>query len=421
MNDRLRIRIGAVATLGAAVLAGCSGGGQSAAPVVPAATAAKPAPAAKTTKARLNLRIPIRKSVGKSSHRTPKYVSTFTNGIEIVVAQAGQPNATPQLFDVSGGTTTSPGVSCAPPTGDFRICSITVTAPAADGATDSFGVTATDAAPVNGAPAGNVLSTGYATATVVAGAPNAVDIGLTGVIGQLTTDRAAYSIWAAPGQTANVAGSTIVNLTANDFDGGNIAGTQPTFANPIVFADSLSTSSPFTYPSADPTANNYGLPAPAMPGPIPATISYTAATTVTPITTTVTVSTDVPTFLPAPLSPYPTPTFTLNTLVVSVAGAPVASVPGLAVSGSDVTVTVAELGATSFTVTPNTAPNNDGGSFTLYSAPGMPLAGPITATGGTATFIVHAVSPTLNAADAPTISIVDANGTTATLAAVVGP
>jgi hypothetical protein len=422
MIDRLGFRIGAVATLGASVLAGCSGG-QNTASVVPA-TATNPSTAAKLVKAQVNLRIPIRKVVGTSSRRTPKYVSVGTNGIEIVVTGPGQTNGTPQLFDVSATSTASPNPCTV--SGGFRNCTLTVTAPAVDGGSDSFAVTATDAAPAAGAMQGNILSTGYTTAVVVAGAANPIGIQLTGVIGQLVVAKTA-SVWAAPGQTGTVSGSTIVNITANDFTGANIAGAQPTFTNPIMFADNTVGTSPFTYPSADIATGFYGLQAPATPGPIPATISYSAPTTATPITTTVTVSTNVPTFLPtpvAPLLPYPTATFTLNTMVVSVAGAPVASVPGLAV-GNDVTVTVAELGASTFTVS---APNNDG-SFTLLSGQGVTLAAPASpSTGstiaadktGTATFTVHPVSVTPSA-DAPTITITDANGTTATLAAVVGP
>jgi hypothetical protein len=418
MIDRMRLRIGTVATLGVAVLAaGCSGGGSTSLRAIPAAT--KAAPPGKSSKVQLNLRIPIRKTGTKSSRRSPKYVSVWTNDIAIRVLGPGATidNAPWQLFDVSTQPSASPNAVCTV-SGLFRNCSITVTAPAVDGATETIFQ-------------GNILSTGYTTSTVVAGAVNTVNVGLTGVIGLLTTDKPAYSIWAAPGASANVVtGTTIVNITANDFDGGQIAGQQPTFANPIVFTDIEAPPSPFTYPSAN-VPTSYGLPVPTAPGPIPATMTYTAPipvppATLAPASTTVTVQTDT-SFLPAmPLKAYPTTTFVLNTMVVSVAGAPVASVPGLAVSGSDVTVTVAEVGATSFTVTPNNATNSDGGSFTMFSgSPSvpLPLTGPstINALSGTGTFIVHASTPTQVAGDAPTISIVDANGTTATLTAVVGP
>lgn len=403
-----RQHLGLLLSAGVTVLAtGCSGSGSSV-PVAGSATA----PSGRiigSTKAKLSIGIPIRQPGAKSQRRKTKYVSSATTGLDILIVTPGVANPAWQLFDVSSNA------SDCTTTATVRTCVVSVTAPLVQGATSDIQVVATDQAPLptDTQPMGDWLSTGDVSQVITAGAANPISLQLVGIIGSLATDAAAYSVWAAPGQTANVT----VNVTANDFGGGAIAGAQPTYSNPIVFSDGL-TSSPFTYPSANLSATppNYGLSSPQTPGPIPAAVVYTAPLTTAAPNATVTLSTDVPAWIQMPTSTPngPVTTFALNPLTVSLAGAPIDAVTGLSATGPDVTVNVTENGATSFTV----ATTASASALTLLSAPSVPLTGPITATGGAASFIVHPVDQTSVPA---TITVTDANGTTATLSATVGP
>jgi hypothetical protein len=233
-------------TLGVAVLAsGCSGGGQSSSPAVPAGkTPAKTV--ASSIKARLTIRIPMRKpgSTAKSARRKPQYLSTLTTGLAVrtgVASDAGIAGSPWQLFDVSTNATASPLAACTTdPSGAFRTCVVTVTAPVVDGVTDEFEIAATDQAPVSTdiAPEGDFLSTTSFQQTVVSGTVNTIDVALTSVIGQLSTDLTRYTVWAPPNGSATV----LVNVTANDFRGGAIAGNPSAFRNPITFSDTLTPS-----------------------------------------------------------------------------------------------------------------------------------------------------------------------------------
>jgi hypothetical protein len=403
MKDTMRQRLAAFMTLGVTVLAsGCSGGGGSSAAAVPSTGKTQSGPVA-TTKTKLTIHLPLRRAVaGKGRH--PEYVSIGTNGLGVRTGVTGGLGGQDwQLFDVSGASplgTTSGGV---------RTCTLLVTAPV--GTNDEFQVDATDQAPVSGdtIPEGNPLSSGDVQGVAIAaGANNPVNMLLTAVIGNLSLSPTAYSVWGAPGQPATLT----VNLTANDYDNYTIFGNPPTFENEISFADNL-TGSPFTYPNPSPSF--LGVSPPTTPGPILAPIAYTAPTTgINGVAATVTVSTIIPSYLQLPTNP--TATFTVDTLVASVAGLPVVNVPGVTVSGPPVTVTLNETGAASFTVT---ATNSTNGTISL---PGVPANGIVPATNGTATFSVQGTGATVNGpANEPTISIVDANGTTATLLVAVGP
>jgi hypothetical protein len=292
-----------------------------------------------------------------------------------------------------------------------RTCVVVVTAPAGPGAADVFQILATDTAPVaaDTGPRGNVLSEGYTGVTVSVGAVNAASVALTSVIGKLAAVKPVCSVWAAPGQTANV----VAGIVADDIDGGQIFGQPSAYANPLTFADGL-TPSPFVYPSANPPAND-GVPPPATPGPVFATISYLAPTTgVAGTAATVTVSTVEPDFLPAPAVP-PTTTFGLVSMVVSLGGPPGVPTGSLnLVGGTETLVTINEPAAASFTVSDNAAT-----AVTLLNAAGTaPLlpGSSIQATNGTASFVVSAVRATAAGA---VITITDANGTVATLPLVV--
>jgi hypothetical protein len=407
MKDTMRLRLAAFMTLGVTVLAGgCSGGGSS--------TSAVPSPAkaqtgsSATAKSLLTIHIPKRRATASSRPRV-EYVSPGTQGIGVRTGVTGQLGGQSwQLFDVSG---TSP--LCSTSAG-VETCTISVTAPVTTASTtDEFQIDATDQPPAPGdtfSP-GNPLSSGDDSAvTITAGANNPVSVILTGVIGNLSVAPAAYSVWTAPGFTTNFN----VNVTAADYDTDTIFGTPATFENEIQFADNLATGSPFTYPN--PSSTFLGLPPPATAGPILAPIAYTAPTVgAVGAPATVTVSTIIPGYLSLPTNP--TATFTIEPLVASVAGAPTANVQGVVVGGPPVTVSVNESGAASFTVT---APPATNGAISL---PGVPANGVITATNGTATFSVQGVTATTGSppANEPTITIVDANGTTATLTVIVSP
>jgi hypothetical protein len=400
MKISMQKQVSAVMTLGVAVLAtGCGGGGQST-PAVPAAAKSNSS-AVKTAKAKLTVRIPLRKSTlaSNSSNRSPKYVSAFTTELAIQAGAVGTVGtAAWQIFDVSSTATASSLSSCTTdPASLIRTCNIVVTAPAVQGTDDEFRIDATDSTTIatDTVPTGNILSAGDTTETVSVGAPNAVGVSLTSVIGKLSTVKPSYSVWAAPNTSANV----VAGIVANDIDGGSIFGQPEAYANPLTFSDGL-TGSPFTYPNANPPAD-YGIKPPETAGPVQATIAYAApATGIVVPAATVTVGTIVPDYLSLVVPPA---TFTLDPMVLSVAGAPIGSLSDL-VAGTPVIVTVNEPGASNFTVTANT----DAQAVLTLSAATV-------ANGGTFT-----VSPlTATSGAAPAITITDANGTAATLPVVV--
>jgi hypothetical protein len=412
MKVNMHKQIGTAAMLGIAVfVSGCGGGGQTSLP-----SAAKAGGTTSgTAKATLTIKIPALKASVASAKRSPKYVSASTmelairTGTTATVGTAGW-----QIFNVAASVPANPNVTCStdPATG-IRTCVVTVTAPADQGAVDEFQITATDSPTVatDTIPTGNFLSAGNTTQTVTAGAANAVNISLTPIIGLLAVAPASYSVWASPGLTANV----VASITASDFDRNVIFGQPASYANPLMFADGL-TPSPFTYPSANLAANNYGIAPPETAGPVQATIVYTAPQTISVPAVTVTVTTADPGYLPALPPPA---TFTLHPLVVS-AGA--SGVPGSGtavgslslVTGSLKYVTVNESNAASFTV--NAGPvgqtevtlENAAGNAPLGASPLVPDVN------GNAVFSVFAGVPT-TAATAPTITVTDANGTVATL------
>jgi hypothetical protein len=424
MKVHMRKQIG-FAALGVAFLAsGCSGGSSSA-PVVPASGKANAAKTGPTTKAKLTIKIPIRKHVS-STKVLPKYVSAATTGLYIRAGVLGGiTSATSwQSFDVTpaSSTTASPVKSqqCGPdPTGQFTTCTVTVTAPAVPGATDEFQIIATDSAPSptqpNLVPTGFFLSAfddtgvGGAGEPIAVGSQNAINVSLEGIIGRLLgTD---VSVWAAPGQPTTFSGY----VTAFDADNNVIIGNPQAFSNPIVLNDNLA-SSPFTYLASSLT--------PATTGPVVAQMGYTAPTSsMAPTTVYVTVS-PLPAWIAGPAADYnqqtlqPKATFQIDPMTVNVGSQstpPVGTIQGLAVGAPDVEVIVNETEATSFTI----SDASDVTSFTLLdatdAAPLLPAAVPDKS--GNLTFYVHAVSATSDSSSA--ISITDDRKTNATLPAFV--
>jgi hypothetical protein len=405
MNDALRARLGAVAA--ALLVSGCGGGGQSAAPLAPAAGNTQSGTAAGSITARLSIEIPSGTAgvTTTAGRRAPQYLSSATAGLGIRAGAAGAASTAPwQLFNVAPNA-----AACSTTTAGLRTCVVSVSAPVVQGVSDEFQIEATDTAPsaTSTQPLGNVLSSADVTQAVTAGSANDVNVALSGVIGSLAVSAARFSVWAVPGQSQSVLN---IFVTANDYDGGAIAGQPQSFANPIVFSDGLGGSSPFSYPSASATVA--GLPPPLVAGRIGAPIFYRAPTSGTAVSANVSVSTLVPTYLSlpdgAPGTPGPVASFQLDPMVVSVGGTPVSSITA-SVGGPDVTVTVTETGASAFSVQD---PDNAFGDFTLVNA-----GGPVS--NGTLVFSVHPVSAT--GSPVPTIAIADTTGTTATISVTVCP
>jgi hypothetical protein len=413
MKNNMHKHVGTIVTLSVAVLASGCGGGQSSAPAVPAAARTKPGTAAVTTKAKLTIKIPLRKGLAgsQSKRRSPLYVSASTQGLAIRAgthAGSGPPydvGLQPwQSFSVSS-LNSSTGCSLDSNNSNVEICTLSFTAPVVTGVPDDFQVIATDKAPAapdaDPATMGNWLSTGGDEEPVVAGTVVQAAATLAGVIATLDAVLPAYSVWAAPGAT----GSVTVGIDAKDPDGGLISGASGSLGNQIVLSDG-SSSSLFTYPA--PTAITASETGPAL-----ATIGY-AAPPATPgltalPTTAVTASTQPTWYTSLTVST----TFAIDPMVVSVGGTPIGPIPNLAVSADDVMVTVNEVGATSFTIKSNT----DANTLTLLDATGVtPLTNPVAAANGTATFVVHAVGVSTPAS---AVTVTDTNGTVATLPAVV--
>jgi hypothetical protein len=403
-------RVRTVLMLGAVTVAsGCGGGQSTTSPAVPAA--AQSGATSGSVKVQITVKVPLRtaRAASPSARRSPRYVSASTLGLAVRTGSAVGVNSAPwQLFNLSPSAASPNAVCTTDAASAVRTCLVSVTAPVSQGADDVFQVLATDTAPASTdtQPQGNILAEGYTAVTVTAGAVNAASVALSGVIGSLAVAKAAYSVWAAPGRSANV----VVGVIANDSDGGQIFGQSASYASPIAFSDGL-TASPFTYPNANPPATN-GLVPPTTPGPVQATIGYLApATTVAPAAT---VTVTAGTFYLADTAPVPSATFALDPMVVSVGTAPSGSLNLTA--GSQTLVTVNESAATSFTVSDNATT-----AVTLLNATGTaPLlpGSSIAATNGTASFIISAVRATSPTA-AAVITITDPNGTVARLPLVI--
>ena len=359
----MRTHIGLSALSVAVLASGCSGGSSSA-PVVPAAAKTIVGKTAATTKAKLTIKVPIRKHVA-SATVSPKYISPATSGLYIRAGLLGGITSdTPwQSFDVApaGSNAPSPVTSqqCVPdPTNTFTTCTVTVTAPAASGSTDEFQIIATDWGPTpaqtNVAPFGLIDSAADDTGpngageSITVGGPNTITVSLEGFIGRFLASD--VSVWAAPGTSTTFDGY----IVTQDADLNPIFGNPPAFVNPIVLSDTLGSSSPITaYPASS------TLTPPNSAGAIYAPMTYTApASSMAPVIP-VTMTAIMPSWIAAPTPPdgynpqnlQPTGTFNVDPMTVNELSQSVATPIGsIDLSQGDVTIMVSETEMNTLTV-----------------------------------------------------------------------
>ena len=180
------MRLATAAILAFALLAGCGGG--STPGVVPQQQPQPQPTQQKTQEAVVSFNIVVPTATGAHARRVPNYVSASTKSATIAVG---------------GATPTT--VNCT------AVCSGTVSAPVGS---DTFTVNLYDAS--NGA--GNLLSTGTLTQTIVAGQANTVNVTFNGVVASLALS------FASPTVTPGTAGSVGVTVNALDADGNVIVG-----------------------------------------------------------------------------------------------------------------------------------------------------------------------------------------------------
>ena len=180
------MRVGTAVILTLALLAGCGGG--STGSVVPQQQPQPQPTQQKTQEVTVSFNIVVPTAAGAHARRVPNYVSASTKSATIAV-----------------GSATPTTVNCT------AVCSGTVSAPVGS---DTFAVNLYDA--TNGA--GNLLSTGTLTQTIVANQANAVNVTFNGVVASLALSLA------SPTVTPGTAGSVGVTVNALDADGNVIVG-----------------------------------------------------------------------------------------------------------------------------------------------------------------------------------------------------
>lgn len=195
--------------IGAAAVAGCSGGSRSA---IPAAINPEPAtPSNKQSTADFTVTIPP----ARSTSLKPNYISVNTKSLSIVETDGTQSPSPAVVANVTPGspgcTSGSAGLVC------------TISAPANIGR-DTFAVTAYDGTNASG----SALSTGAVSATIVAGKANTtVPLVLGGVVGSLVLTLA------NPYPPAGVKATTQLIVDAKDASGASIVGT---YDNPVLLS-----------------------------------------------------------------------------------------------------------------------------------------------------------------------------------------
>ena len=415
----MRKHIGLAALAVAFSASGCGGGSSSSPSVVPTSGKTNGGTTAPTAKAKLTIKIPLRKHVA-SGKVSPQYISPATSGLYIRAGVLGGiTSSTPwQSFDVTPASSAdaSPVASqqcVADPATAVVNCTVTVTAPAVPGATDEFQIIATDWGPTplqtNVAPIGLIDSAADDTGlngageSIAVGSPNAVNVALEGFIGNLianpTPPLKGYSVWAAPGKPTTFDGY----ISAADADFNPISGNPPAFANPIVLSDNLGSASPFTYP------------APSVLAPTPtgtviyAPITYLASVSSIAAATVVNVTTALPAWITPPTAPkdynpqnlQPTATFEIDPMTVTeVSPSGATPIGTIDLSNGDASIVVDEQNITGLTVTEN--------------PPSATIIKPVI-TVGSAQFTISASDPSTS------ITIVDDRGTSATLPVSAAP
>jgi hypothetical protein len=184
-----------------ALLAGCGGGGHSTT-TIPHVTPNTGGRGAAT------FRITIPKRPAGSTTRSPKYVSSATQSLAVVVTPSGGTAGNPQVFNVG-----SSSPNCTPSSNGIS-CTIAIDAPPGS---DSFDFTAYDQQNATG----NKLSHGSLIASIVAGQNNAVTATLGGVVSTFSLANVPWTKVFAEGS----AGQQAYTITAQDASGQTIIGT----------------------------------------------------------------------------------------------------------------------------------------------------------------------------------------------------
>jgi hypothetical protein len=174
------------AVIALAFAAGCGGGGSNAVP------SKQPAPATHgKTNVTIKVKIPREVAKATSSKRSPKFVSSGTDGVLVQVYA----HLTTAPLTGSSSTDVSPTATACGPTLDdpnSRTCTVLIPAPTAN---DDFVFTTYDAPPLPDGTwpiSANILGIGTVTQQINSG-PNTVDVALGGVIAAVSA-RPAFSV-----------------------------------------------------------------------------------------------------------------------------------------------------------------------------------------------------------------------------------
>jgi hypothetical protein len=225
----------------ALLVSGCGGGGAVTAPLAPAVSPAS----TKSVQVQFSIAIPRRTN---GALRSPRYVSISTQSASITVAPSGGSAGTPVV------------VNCT------TVCSGQIAAPVGS---DTFAIKLFDAA--NGA--GNLLSTGSLTQTIVIDQANTVNAIFNGVVASLGVSLSPNSV--PPGTAATVT----VNVAALDADNNTIVG-------PGSYVNAAGSPLTVTLTDSD-TSGATQLSVTTLTGPpaTPITLSYTGANIANPTVT----------------------------------------------------------------------------------------------------------------------------------------